>query len=204
MNAKHRRPAQLTPDQVELLEGDTNTEARLELAHATAAALVPSRNRSFEPADRERVLAVIDAEGIDAVAESWVDAPELSLPGVLWRGYLLREWIRRYPDVVTHRYTAARVAFGEENDKESALVSTPAMVKMTWDNVFSGEFEGDFTDVVRQSARLTDFLSRVEPIWIDDDEHPLATEVTRRDTAMARVADDFRRAGEELVAGRLA
>lgn len=204
MNAKHRRPAQLSPEQVELLDGDINTEARLELAHATASALVPSRNRAFEPADRDRVLAVIENEGIDVVAESWVDAPELSLPGVLWRGYLLREWIRRYPDVVTNRFTAARIAHGKENENELALVSTPAMVKMTWDNVFSGNFEGDFVDVVRQSARLTDLLSRVEPIWIEDDEHPLATEVTRRDTAMARVADDFRRAGEELVSGSFA
>lgn len=203
MSGKHRRPAQLSAEQIDLIDGDVNTEARTELAHATASALVPLRSHNFEAADRARVLSVIDDEGIDLIAESWVDAPELSLPGVLWRGYLLREWIRRYPDVVTHRYTAARIVHGKENEKELALVSTPAMVKLAWDAVFSGRFDGDFVDVIRQSARLTDLLARVEPVWIDDDEHPLATEVTRRDTAMARVADEFRRAGEELVAGTL-
>ncbi|MFY9262341.1 MAG: hypothetical protein GX483_04400 [Actinomycetaceae bacterium] len=204
MAAKYRRPAQLTPEQVELIEGDAGTEARMELAHATASALVPLGRQRYEAATKERILEVIEDEGIDGIAETWVDAPENSLPGVLWRGYLLSEWIRRYPEEVAQRYTAAKIIYGEKNADQVALVVTPAILKSMWDEVFDGDFDGDFVDVIRQSARFTHLLSIVTQAWIDDDGHPLATHVTLRDTAMTRTSEDFRRAGEELLSGTLA
>ncbi|USR79594.1 hypothetical protein [Arcanobacterium pinnipediorum] len=193
MNTPFRRPAQLRPEQLELIDGDVNIEARLELAHATAQALVPLDD-GVDEQTQLRIRAVIAEQGIDLIAESWVDTPETSLPGVLWRGYLLREWIRRFPDEVTLRIEALRSA-----GIDGAGVLSPREVKALWDEVFAGDFAGDFLDVVRQSARLTHHLSRVEPVWIDDDEHPLATDVTRRSTAMERTAQEFYDAGEKIM-----
>lgn len=67
--------------------------------------------------------------------------------------------------------------------------------------MFEGNYRGDFADVLRSSARFTDFIGRVQPAWIIDDEHELATEVTRRDTAMLRVSQDFQAAGQTLTKG---
>ncbi|SPT74725.1 Uncharacterised protein [Arcanobacterium haemolyticum] len=192
MNSSFRRPAQLRPEQLEVLEGDVNIEARLELAYTTARALV-SFDQPGDPDVVERVHDLIDNEGIDVVAESWMDAPATSLPGILWRGFLLREWIRRFPEDAKMRYAAALAA-----GVESEGVPTLEQAKAEWDSVFSIDSSRKIVDVLRDSARLTDFLARVEPLWIETDEHPLATEVTRRSTAMKRTSDEFREVGEEL------
>ncbi|WP_216430774.1 hypothetical protein [Arcanobacterium phocae] len=191
MNTSFRRPAQLRPEQLEVIDGDVNIEAKLELAYATAHALIPF-DADIDDVVTARLHQVIANEGIDVVAESWVDTPETSLPGILWRGYLLREWIRRFPDDVQQRFSATQKA-----GVEHAGVLGPIGIKKLWDRVFSGSFDGDFLDVVRQSARFTDFIASVEPLWISDDDHPLATEVTRRNTAMARTAQEFYLAGEK-------
>lgn len=204
MNAKQpRRPAQLKPEQVELIEGEIDTAVNSDLAHTSAQAVVPLEGQHREdPEVMERVLTLIDSEGIDVLAETWVRSPEESLPGILWRGYLLSEWIRRYPDDVKMRFEAAKEALDDHPDKLD-LVRDPNEVRELWDEVFKGNFHGDFAEVLRSSARLTDFLGSVAPVWINDEDHPLATEVTRRDTAMIRTSEDFRAAGEALVAGTL-
>ncbi|WP_461184165.1 hypothetical protein [Trueperella pyogenes] len=199
-----RRPAQLKPEQIELIEGDADTAATSELAHTSAQAIVPLGKTCAEESEvSARVLELIREEGIDMIAESWVNSPDDSLPGVLWRGFLLSEWIRRYPEEVAERFAAARVAMGESEPEKLEQVLNPREVRAKWDEVFVGGFAGDFADVLRASARLTDFLGRVQPTWISSDEHPMATEVTRRDTAMLRTADEFRVAGERLVKGLL-
>lgn len=200
---KPRRPYQLKPEQIELIEGNSDIVAASELAHTTASVVVPLPGDNELDADvRERVQALLDNEGIDTLAESWVTMPAESLPGALWRGYLLREWVRRFPDDAHVRFAAAK-ASGAEPAEDVTLVPDPAAVRALWDKVFAGGFTGDFVEVLRESARLTDFLGRVEPQWIVDDSHPLATDVTRRDTAMLRTAEEFRAAGELLVADNL-
>ncbi|OFS67825.1 hypothetical protein HMPREF3167_06980 [Trueperella sp. HMSC08B05] len=199
-----RRPAQLKPEQVEMIEGGADTAATSELAHTSAQAIVPlGRTHEEDPEVRERVLALITDEGVDTIAESWVSSPEESLPGVLWRGFLLSEWIRRYPQEAEERFAAARLALADDEPEKAEQVAAPREVRALWDEVFKGSFTGDFAGVLRASARLTDFLGRVQPTWISSDDHPMATEVTRRDTAMLRTADDFRLAGERLLRGGL-
>ena len=43
----------------------------------------------------ERVLTLVDREGVDVIAELWSHADPDSLPGILWRLYLLRTWMRK-------------------------------------------------------------------------------------------------------------
>lgn len=202
---KPRRPAQLRPEQIELIEGAGDTAASSQLAHTSAQAVVPLGNtRAEDPQVVARVKELISAEGIDVLAESWVSSPEESLPGILWRGYLLDEWIRRYPEHVQARYAASRKAFSEDEPEKLVQVPQPDEVRQLWEKVFEGDFRGDFAQVLRASARFTDFLGRVEPVWIDDETHPLATQVTLRDTALLRTAREFQEAGERLVRGVLA
>ena len=93
MNRKPRRPAQLDDAQIEAIEGEADVAYNSELAHTSAQALLPM-GRHFRETDRDavaRVQALVDSEGGDVVAESWVRSPEASLPGILRTGYLLRE-----------------------------------------------------------------------------------------------------------------
>ena len=38
---------------------------------------------------------LVDREGVDVIAELWSHADPDSLPGILWRLYLLRTWMRK-------------------------------------------------------------------------------------------------------------
>lgn len=199
-----RRPAQLRPEQIELIEGESDTATNSELAHTSAQAVVPLGQRHSQDEEViERVRKLIETDGVDVLAESWVDSPDDSLPGILWRGYLLREWIRRYPEEAQSRYAAAREAFRDSEPEKLEQVEEPTKVREMWDEVLKGNFRGDFEEVMRVSARFTDFIGRLQPVWIANESHPLATEVTLRDTAMLQTAGEFRNVGERLARGIL-
>lgn len=201
---KPRRPAQLKPEQIELIQGDTNIADNSELAHASAQAVVPlSAIHALESEAIERVQELIKTEGVDLLAESWVNSPATSLPGILWRGYLLFEWIRRFGAEVNKRYHASCEYFSDTEPEKLDLVLSPDVLKNIWAEVFIGDYRGDFAVVLRDSARFTDFLGMLVPEWIKDESHPLATAITLRDTAMLRVSQEFREAGELLLAGKL-
>ncbi|MFP7707354.1 hypothetical protein [Trueperella sp. LYQ141] len=199
-----RRPAQLTPEQIELIEGEADTAAISELAHTSAQAIVRIGSLRQEPDEViTRIVDLIQSEGIDVLAESWVHSPEDSLPGILWRGYLLHEWLRRFPLEARERLAAARCAMREDSGQQQDLVAEPNEVYQAWAEVFQGNYTGDFAQVLHISARFTDFIGCVQPVWINDDGHPLATEVTRRDTAMLRTSQEFWQAEQLLDSGQL-
>ncbi|MBR5951145.1 MAG: hypothetical protein IKZ87_06910 [Actinomycetaceae bacterium] len=208
MRRKPRRPAQLTDEQIEAIEGGSDVAYNSELAHTSAQALVPmGRNHiEYDAGVRERILELVESEGIDVLAEAWVSSPETTLPGILWRGFLLHEWVRRDGAVVEKRFVSAcditrRRGGGGERKVEQT--PSPSVVAQQWAAVFSGHFDGYFDEVLRDSARLTDMLAEITPIWIDSDDDELATLVTRRDRAMEVTSREFRHAGELALNGGL-
>lgn len=208
MRRKPRRPAQLSDEQIEAIEGGSDVAYNSELAHASAQALIPmGRNYiEYDPGVRERILELVDNEGIDVLAEVWVSSPETTLPGILWRGYLLNEWIRRDKLIVDNRFMRAcdiTRTHRQGGERKVEQTPTPSAVAEQWDAVFSGHFDGYFDEVLRDSARLTDMLAEVSPTWIDSDDDELATRVTRRDKAMELTSREFREAGELALSGGL-
>src|SRR2546423_6701333 len=63
--------------------------SRLELAHATAAAVVHAGRADDEPST-PHMIRLADNVGLDTLAELWRDAAPDSLPGTLWSLYVLR------------------------------------------------------------------------------------------------------------------
>ena len=206
MNRKPRRPAQLDDAQIEAIEGEADVAYNSELAHTSAQALLPM-GRHFRETDRDavaRVQALVDLEGVDVVAESWVRSPEDSLPGILWRGYLLREWIRREPDDVARRFEAVVTALRGRGDAgEANSIPKPGAIRQEWDLVLAGAYEGDFAALLESSATFARHLGEIEAVWIEADTHPLATEVTRRDSALLATAREFFVAATLVEQGRL-
>ena len=202
MNKQPRRPAQLEDAQIEAIEGDADVAYNSELAHTSAQALMPMGTH-FREKDRSlvaRILDLVDEEGVDVVAETWVRSPENSLPGILWRGYLLREWIRRDKDDVARRYEIAKAAAAEGAEAD---LPKPGALRQEWDLVLAGSYEGDFAVLLDRSARFAATLGGVESVWIAEDSDPLATEVTRRRDAFASTAREFEAAAGLVREGRL-
>jgi hypothetical protein len=61
----------------------------LQIAHDTATALVRRIRESDDPAVLERLLAYTADHGVGELAELWSAAPAHSLPGALWRLYVI-------------------------------------------------------------------------------------------------------------------
>lgn len=208
MGTTPRRPAQLDAEQIEAIEGESDVAYNSELAHTSAQALVPM-GRHYSEDDHEtvqRILRLVDEEGVDVLAEAWVRSPEDSLPGILWRGYLLYEWIRREGSDVADRFVTAsdyERHRGGDGELKLAMTPKPGTVRQEWSAVLSGTFEGDFTDVLVDSARLTDFLGSAEAIWIADPSDPLANRVTRRHSALLETSREFRNAAALAASGQL-
>src|SRR5690606_9906686 len=106
-----RRPAMLDPEDADQLWGDSDPALASEAAHSTANAVIfgPSHHAEDEP-QAERISRIIDAEGLDEIARLWSRSPAVTLPGALWRLYLLRAWLERDPETITMRFREGTAA----------------------------------------------------------------------------------------------
>ena len=93
-----RRPAFFSPSALEAHGGAYDPTDALAAAHETAAVLVHAGRASNDPGLTERLVTIVDEIGLSTLAELWSQRPARSLPGALWRLYVLREWVRRSPE----------------------------------------------------------------------------------------------------------
>lgn len=201
-----RRPAILDAAGAELIEGDVDPAVASELAHTTARVVVLGAGEDAEDAELAgRLEALVDREGLDSVAELWSRSPATTLPGALWRVYLVREWLRRAPETIAERYRdgAARddAAGAHEDD---AAVPTPDEVSQDADDLFAGRVSSVDSLLERVAAFLRVLAAGTvpEPEWVTHDDE-LASVVTRRAGSLVATAEELELVAEMARAGRL-
>ena len=203
-----RRPAMLEPAMAEQIVGDEDPAVRSEIAHQTAQILVgEGRSRADDPELVDRLVTLVEREGLDAVATLWSRSPSSTLPGALWRLYLLREWVRRDPRQVSERYR-----LGERRAEVAGVVAGvaqppgPQEVVDVCDAVMSGMFTGDLAVQLDRAAAFLRVLApgtALDADWIDDDDDELAFQVTRRAGALLTTAEELESAAALWRADRL-
>ena len=236
MTRQFHRPARLDPETAESIEGAADTASSSELAHRAAQALIGGRpsagGHSGDPdvssdagasddlgewITRPGVVAAVASHGVDTVAELWADSPATTLPGTLWRLFLVREWIRRDPALVARRYATVIDLSGLSADDgalarfeaaraEARPAPSPDDLRAALDRVLAG----DLADVVALApvlvavaAFLRALAAGSDPVWITDDADELADRVTRRDSALLATADELAEASRRAESGRL-
>jgi hypothetical protein len=127
--------------------------ARMELAHATAAALVSAGREPPDGDDGDRFVRLAEEVGLDTLAELWRGAPADSLPGALWALYLLRTWATDNGTEVARLYRTGRslapvdeVVAGVGDDADPNAVATLA------DTVLNGLYQGDLGVALERGA----------------------------------------------------
>lgn len=149
---KPRRPALLDAAALEEKGEPSDPIAQLHAAHETAAVLVGTGQAASDPAVTERLVAIVDEVGLTTLADLWAARPGRSLPGALWRLYLVREWMRSHPDVAAREY-AAGVGFTEPHHAVAGVEPPgPDEVVRTADAILRGAFTGDFADALDRAA----------------------------------------------------
>ena len=190
-----RRPAMLDPRQADELPGDIDPALRSEIAHTTAAAIVHQGRASDDPALVTRLVTLVEAEGLDMVAAMWADSPAGTLPGALWRLYVLREWVRRDPRTIAERYRLG-VAAAPVHDAVAGVASPPGPdeVREVADAVLSGVFTGDLAVALERGAAFCRVLATgaaFDADHLDERDDLAARHLTLGASLLVRTADEL-------------
>ncbi len=156
---KPRRPSFRDPAALEALGEAIDPIAELHAAHETAAVLVHTGRAAADPAVTARLVALVDEVGLDTLADLWASRPARSLPGALWRLYLLREWVAVDPDGAAREY-AAGIRFTEPNHAVAgAEPPGPQEVRRVADEILRGVFDGDLAVALERASAFCHVVS---------------------------------------------
>ncbi|MEN9740071.1 MAG: hypothetical protein RLZ72_337 [Actinomycetota bacterium] len=144
----------------------------LQIAHDTATALVNRLRESDDPAVVDRLLAYTRDHGVSELAELWANAPAHSLPGALWRLYVV------YASIIKDEvFAATAYETGAMNEATADAVvagapqpTTPADIRELANEILRGAFRGDMGDALDRAAAycrieargVTDIIGRSE------------------------------------------
>ena len=156
---KPRRPTLRDSAALDAMARGTDPVAELHAAHETAAVLLGVGRAGTDPTVTRRLMGVVDEVGITTLADLWATRPARSLPGALYRLYLMREWVLSDVDAAAREY-AAGVHYSEPNHAVAGADPTgPEEVRSVIDDILRGVFDGDFAIAMERAAAFTRVVS---------------------------------------------
>lgn len=190
-----RRPALLGKAAIESHGGAPDPAALADAAHTTAALLVQAGRDCDDAGARARLVALVDEVGLDTVADLWAGRPARSLPGTLWRLYVLREWVRRDAVGAAHDF-----ALGRGDVPVSHVVAgvaeppTPEGLRLLLDAVLHGVFAGELDVALERAGAfcrvvVAGRVHRADDVETNDPAG--ATALTRSSSSLLRTAEDL-------------
>lgn len=188
-----RRPALLGPAALDTFGGGIDPAAAAEAAHATAAALVHAGRQADDPEVTARLVRLVDEHGLDIVAELWSGRPARSLPGALWRLYVVREWVRRDPVGAAGDYLAGHtVAQVSHVVAGVAQPPGPDEVRELADAVLTGVYAGQLDVALERAGAFCRVVAAGRALRADDNPD-LASGVraTNRAASLQQTAEDL-------------
>ncbi|WP_243073905.1 DNA-directed RNA polymerase subunit beta [Microbacterium sp. SS28] len=176
-----RRPAEVF-DRVFAAEDPAEVSR---VAHSTAQALLARVRQDPSGEIVDRLVAFTDVHGIDDLAELWSRSPARTLPGALWRLYLLQLSIHDDAQTAALLYERGRLAL-DSADPVVAGAPVPAgpdeLVALV-DTILRGLFQGDFAVALDRAAAFCRVQASGATHLADDYE---ATEPERASTFTTR------------------
>ena len=154
MTDQFHKPTQFSGAKFESMMGGEDPAQISRVAHETAQALLSRVRESADPAVVERLVGFADQNGIDAIAELWSRASPRSLPGALWRIYLMRALIRQDPEGTSFLYQRGTevVATVDAVVAGAPTPTGPEEITLLADQILRGLFQGDFAVALERAA----------------------------------------------------
>lgn len=196
MSDGFHKPTKFPSNVFEAFQGGDDPAHITRVAHETALALLSRVRNDPDPVVIDRLVAYTDDHGIDALAELWARAGATSLPGALWRIYLLRLLIRQDPEGTSFLYQRG-VDLSTTIDPIVAGASHPtgpAEITELADQILRGVFDGDFAVALERAAAFCR-VSASGCTSVADDLEALnadrATELTTRALRFSTTANEL-------------
>lgn len=154
MTDDFHKPTRYSGAKFESMIGGEDPAQISRVAHETAQALIARVRDSTDDGVVERLVAFTDDHGIDAVAELWARASPRSLPGALWRIYLLRALIRQDPTGTSFLYQRGVDLLPTIDPVVAGATSPtgPDEITELADEILRGLFQGDFGVALDRAA----------------------------------------------------
>jgi hypothetical protein len=183
------RPTLRPTEFLEELAGGVDPLEAAEAAHRTAELVVGRGRDTDDPQVTARLVALVQELGLSTVAEMWADRPARTLPGALWRLYLLHEWVQRQPEE-TARLFAAGSGHAEVYRAIAGVAEPPSpeALKVLTQEILTGVFTGDLAIALERAAAFCQVMA----VGLSEPgvEHVPAEQV-RRGARMRDTADDL-------------
>ena len=161
------------------------------IAHSTAHALLSRAREDRDGQVVDRLVAFTDEHGIDDIAELWSRSPARSLPGTLWRLYLIQLMIHDDPHTAALLYERGRLEIASV-DPVVAGAPTPAgpeeLVDLV-DTILRGLFQGDFAVALDRAAAFCRVEASGASHLADDYEPTEPERASALTTRALRLAD---------------
>ncbi len=161
------------------------------VAHSTAQALLARARTDPDGEIVDRLVAFTAEHGIDDIAELWSRSPARSLPGALWRLYLIQLMIHDDPHTAALLYERGRVEIASV-DPVVAGAPTPAgpdeLVDVI-DSILRGLFQGDFAVALDRAAAFCRVQASGASHLADDYEATEPDRASALTTRALRLAD---------------
>ncbi len=183
----------LGPAALDTFGGGADPAALAEAAHATAFAIVEAGRRADDPAVTARLVRLVEDHGLDTIADLWADRPARSLPGALWRLYVVREWVRSDPAGASRDYTAGHTV-AEVQHAVAGVAAPPGAeeVRAVADAVLTGVYRGELDIALDRAAAFCRVVAAGRALRADDMPDTGAAEVTtRRAASLQQTAEDL-------------
>ncbi|MDJ0335995.1 DNA-directed RNA polymerase subunit beta [Salinibacterium sp. G-O1] len=190
------KPTQYSGDKFDTFEGGEDPAQVMRVAHDTAHALLSRARDTTDPEVIERLVAYTDVNGIDALAELWARSSPRSLPGALWRIYLIRVLIRQDSTGTSFLFQRGLDVLPTIDALVAGapMPTGPDEITALANQILRGLFRGDFAIALDRAASFSRILAAGCTSAADDAEptNPeRATELTTRADRLALTADEF-------------
>jgi hypothetical protein len=197
MAERHHKPVTFPGGMFEAFLGGEDPAQISRVAHETARALLARVRENPDPEVVDRLVAYTDAHGIDALAELWSRSNAKSLPGALWRIYLLRLLIRQDAEGTALLYQRGTEVLSSIDPVVAGapIPAGPAEITELADRILRGLFEGDFAGALDRAAAFCRVTAAGAAAVADDRDVVLdserAAELTTRALRFTTTAEEL-------------
>lgn len=157
---RHHKPALTDPVALEPMVQQHDPWESAEAADRTAEVIVGRGRAGANPELTRRLVGLVDEVGLAVVAELWSQRPARSLPGALWRLYLLDQWVQRQPEEVGRSFSDG--AGHAEVYRVIAGVAEPPGpedLRAVTQQILAGVFEGDLGVALERAAAFCQVMA---------------------------------------------